>query len=226
MKELRHVAIIMDGNRRWAVENGLPKIAGHTRGAKNLRRIAESAAKKGISFLTLFTLSTENIKNRSEGEVTHLYALLEKIADERTLFQENDVRFGVIGDLGGLPEKTRNVLSGLKDSTSGNSGMTLTIAVNYGGRDEIVRAISRLMADAPKVPVTEALFSEYLDTAGMPDVDLLIRTAGHQRISNFLPWQSTYAELYFTDVKWPAFSEDDFVRAIEWFGEQQRNRGK
>lgn len=226
MKDLRHIAIIMDGNRRWAVENSLPKIIGHTHGAKNIRPIAEAAIRNDVSFLTLFTLSTENLKNRSAVELKHLYGLLEKIAGERALFQENDVRFGLIGDLSGLPEKTLRVLYGLKGETSGHSSMTLTIAVNYGGRDEIVRAASRLMGDSPEVPVTEALFSAYLDTAGMPDVDLLIRTAGHQRISNFLPWQSTYAELYFSDVKWPAFSPKDLDEAVRWFGEQQRNRGK
>lgn len=227
MKDIRHIAIIMDGNRRWAVERGLPKIVGHTYGAKNIRRITEAALRTGIPYLTLFVLSTENLKNRSEKELAHIFLLLEKLMDNLKLFEENDVRFKTIGDASRLPDRVRQILLELKRKTADHKGLTLTVAINYGGRDEILRAINTLLEKEPTGHILdESSFSAYLDTAGMPDVDLLIRTAGYQRISNFLPWQSVYAELYFTDVKWPAFSENDLTEALGWFSEQQRNRGK
>lgn len=220
---LNHLAIIMDGNRRWATERHLPKLLGHSEGAKNLKKVAEAALKRGIKFLTLYTLSTENLKNRNPEELDHLFSLIDQIADYLPDFEKHQSRFFVIGNLAGIPEKTRLRLEALMQKTANYNGMTLTLAINYGGRDEIIRAIRKMTALSE---INEETFSSHLDTTNMPDVDLVIRTAGDQRLSNFLPWQTAYAELYFTPVKWPAFSEKDLDTAIEWFEEQKRNGGK
>lgn len=226
-RELKHVAIILDGNRTWAAANGLPRMVGHTRGAQNIKDIVEVALNERIPYLTLYTLSTENLKNRSEDELKHLFSLFEKLVDYVDLFQKNDVKFNAIGDLGKMPANIQKSLTDLKELTKNNKALTLTTAINYGGRDEIIRAIKKLPQDPQALHnITEESFAEYLDTNGLPDVDLLIRTGGFQRLSNFLPWQSTYSELYFTETKWPAFKEKDLKAAIEWFFEQEMKKGK
>ncbi len=222
---IQHLAIIMDGNRRWATERGLPKLLGHTEGAKNLRTIAKAVRERGISYLTLYALSTENIRERSEEELKHLYSLFEKLIDYLGDFFENNACLHIIGNLGGLPEKTKNALLNVVEQTKNNTGLTLSLAINYGGRDEIIRAIQKF-GQHPDTKISEINFKEYLDTADIPDVDLVIRTGGHHRLSNFLLWQSAYAELYFTDTRWPAFDVQELDQAIIWFEEQQRNRGK
>jgi undecaprenyl diphosphate synthase len=222
--DVKHLAIIMDGNRRWATERGLPKFLGHTEGARNLKKVAEAVSKRGIKFLTLYALSTENLKNRSADELKHLFDLIGQIADNLPDFVKNNARFFVIGNLASIPDDTRTRLESLMTATANHTGLTLTLAINYGGRDEITRAVQKLLQE--KIDVTEETITNALDTTGMPDVDLVIRTAGDQRLSNFLPWQTTYAELYFTDVKWPAFSDRDLDAALAWFHEQKRNGGK
>jgi undecaprenyl diphosphate synthase len=222
-----HVAIIADGNRRWAAARGMPKLLGHTEGAKNLERIAKAAIKHGIKYLTIYALSTENLKGRSHEELRHLFNIFAKIAEHEQLFHENKARFRVIGDTSKLPMSLQQKLRGLEERTKEHSRIMLTVALNYGGRDEIIRAASRaLEKDKRGKTIDEAAFSSLLDTAGLPDVDLVIRTGGHRRLSNFLLWQAAYAELYFTDTFWPAFGEKEFAAALAWFAEQQRNRGE
>jgi len=219
-----HVAIIADGNRRWAVARGLPKLLGHTEGAKNLERIAKAAIKHGIKYLTIYALSTENLKGRSREELRHLFSIFARIAEREQLFHKNEGRFRVIGDLSKLPVSLQEKLRGLEERTEGHSRIVLTVALNYGGRDELVRAANRMLKKGRALD--EAAFGAALDTVGMPDVDLVIRTGGHRRLSNFLLWQAAYAELYFTDTFWPAFDEKEFATALAWFAEQQRNRGE
>ncbi|PIT86071.1 MAG: di-trans,poly-cis-decaprenylcistransferase [Candidatus Magasanikbacteria bacterium CG10_big_fil_rev_8_21_14_0_10_43_6] len=222
-----HIAIILDGNRRWATERGLPKMVGHTEGAKNIRRIAKTAIASGVQYLTLYTLSTENLKNRSDSELKHLFTLFGRIVEFLDDLTKHNVRLNVIGDITGLPQKTQEYLARAVENTKDNTGMVLTLAANYGGRDEITRAVKHIVASgiSPN-DVDEAYIQSMLDTGDMPEVDMVIRTGGDQRLSNFLPWQCVYAQLYFTPVKWPAFSPTDLQHAIDWFFEQKRNRGK
>lgn len=223
-KKLEHIAIIMDGNRTWANKKGLPKMLGHTEGAKNLKRVVKAAIHQGIKFLTMYALSTENLKNRSASELKHLFKLFAKLGDYKTLFQENNVKLKAIGNTKQLPKNLQEVLKEMITKTAQNTGLILNLAINYGGRDEIIRALKK--ATAVNIDLNEESFAKYLDTSGLPDVDLMIRTGGFQRTSNFLPWQATYAELYFTDVRWPDFGEEDLKEAIEWFFEQERKKGK
>lgn len=218
---MKHVAIILDGNRTWAASKGLPKFVGHTEGAKNIKRIIKAAIDEKIAYVTMYALSSENFKNRSEDELNHIFSLIEKLESELDLLFEHNVKLKVIGDRKKLPEKVKSVISDLEDRTKEHKTLTLTLAVNYGGRDELIRAAKKANGD-----LSEESFEQYLDTAGMPDVDLMIRTGGYQRLSNYLPWQTTYAELYFTPIKWPAFSPEDFKAALDWFKAQKRNKGK
>lgn len=225
--QIQHLAIIMDGNRRWAKEKFLPSFKGHTEGAETLRKITEIAANIGISYLTFYALSTENLTGRSEDELKHLFSLIEKMTNYLPDFQKNEVQVRIIGDISKLPENTRNALNSLVNETKNNKKLVLSLAINYGGRDEIIRATKKIIAEKiPRENITEELFEKYLDTYGIPDVDLMIRTGGAQRLSNYLPWQSTYAELYFIKTYWPDFSEKDLKNAIDWFYDQKRNKGK
>lgn len=222
----KHVAIIMDGNRRWATERGLPKFLGHTEGAKNIKRIATAAKKSGISYLTLFTLSTENLKGRSPEELTHLFSLISKLPAYLDEFIENETKLCVIGDISSIPETPRQQLLQLVDNTKDYHGFTLTLAINYGGKDEIVRAINRVLQEKNvTLPISEELISSHLDTAFMPEPELLIRTGGNNRLSNFLLWQSAYTELYFTNTFWPAFDEQSLHDALVFYQNQKRNFG-
>jgi len=224
--KLTHIAIVTDGNRRWAVAQGLPKLVGHVEGAKNVKRIAKSAIAHDVSYLTIWGMSTENLK-RSEEEVNKLFSLFGQIVDYIDDLKQDNVRLRLIGDLSRLPTETQEKLNHAVESSARHTGMTLTFALIYGGRDEIVRATKKILdAGLHADQITEETFAEHLDTAGMPEVDLVIRTGGHQRLSGYLPWQSVYAELYFTNTFWPAFDEKELDTAIEWFYEQQRNRGK
>jgi len=233
---IKHLAIIMDGNRRWATKKGLPKLLGHTEGAKVLKKIAEAVRERGIPYFTVWALSTENLKNRGETELKHLFALFNQLTDYLDDFFKNDTRCNLIGDLSQLPEDTQERLRAMVEKTKNNKSMVLTLAINYGGRDEILRAIRKYVAEKKSIPplvgegeggvkITEKTFQKYLDTATIPDPDLIIRTGGHQRLSGWMPWQTTYSELYFTPVYWPAFTEEDLDKAIEWFNEQERNQG-
>lgn len=224
----------MDGNRRWATERGKPKLFGHTEGAKTLKKVAKACKERNIPYMTVWALSTENLQNRSETELKHLFSLFNQLTDYLNDFFENNTKLKLIGNLSELPEKTQDKLNQVVEKTKDNDGMTLTLAVNYGGRDEIMRAFKKLMDEQSRSPllmgevstVIEEKISQYLDTHDLPDPDLIIRTGGHQRLSGFLPWQSTYSELYFTDTFWPDFDETELDKAIAWFEEQQRNRGK
>lgn len=224
---LQHIAIILDGNRRWATEKGMPKIAGHTKGAQNLKKIGLAGLKKNIAYLTVWGLSTENLKNRSREELAHLFDLFGKLVDYLDDFFKNGVRCNLIGDISGLPEKTRNKLLEVVERTKNNKKMTLTLALNYGGHDEIIRAFKKMTdAKIKSEDISEKTVQSFLDTADMPEVDLVIRTGGDSRLSGWLPWQTTYAELYFTKTYWPAFDERELDKAIDWFHNQTRNKGK
>ncbi len=226
-EKLTHVAIIMDGNRRWATEKNMPKMLGHTQGAKNVRTIAQAAQQLGIDYLTLWALSTENLKNRSEKELSHLFSLFSKLIDYLHEFVENNVQLRIIGDISQLPDSVEEKITQAVFKTKDNDGMTLTLAINYGGQDEIVRAVRNILKDGKTPDEIDALeFAKYLDTQDMPDPQLIIRTGGHQRLSGYLPWQSTYAELYFTPVYWPAFDEEELKKAVSWHDKQVQNRGK
>ena len=229
----QHLAIIMDGNRRWAKERGLPAFFGHNEGAKVVQKITKVVRERGIPYLTLYALSTENLK-RSEDELKKLFSLLHDVEKYLKDFLDNDVRLHIIGDLDGIPSDTAQRLRALMEKTKNNQAMVLTLAINYGGRNEIVRAVNRILLETKKSPILEGehitinekIFTSYLDTDTLPDVDLVIRTSGAQRLSNYLPWQTVYAELYFTETKWPAFTEIDLDLALTWFANQKRNHGK
>ncbi|MFM8291168.1 MAG: isoprenyl transferase [Planctomycetia bacterium] len=226
----RHVAIIMDGNGRWAQQRGLPRIEGHRRGVATVRRITEHCARLGIGQLTLYCLSSENWR-RPEAELQFLMHLLEQyMIEERSLLMRERIRLAMIGRRDGLPDTTLAELDRTVAMCAANGGMRLCLAINYGSRGEIVDAARRLAAEAAAgrldpATIDEEAFASRLDTAGMPDPDLLIRTAGEMRISNFLLWQISYAELWVTDVAWPDFSEADFDEAVAAFARRDRRFG-
>jgi undecaprenyl diphosphate synthase len=227
----RHVAIIMDGNGRWARRRLLPRLEGHRQGAKSVRRAVEFCRSNGIAFLTLYAFSTENWQ-RPQGEVSGLMKLLSQFLDsELEELHSNGIRLRVIGQLHRLSAPLAAKITGGIEKTSANKAMTLNIALSYGGRQEIVAAAQRIAAavksgELSEEAVNEKVFAEFLDTAGIPDPDLLIRTGGETRISNFLLWQSAYAELYFTPLLWPDFDESAFMKAIEEYRSRQRRFGK
>jgi len=209
----------------------MPRLEGHRQGAKSVRRAVEFCRRNGISFLTLYAFSTENWQ-RPEGEVSGLMKLLSQFLDsELEELHSNGIRLKVIGQLHRLPSVLAARVAAAIQRTSVNEAMTLSIALSYGGRQEILSAAQRIAAavksgEVNEEEVNESLFSAYLDTAGMPDPDLLIRTGGEMRISNFLLWQSAYTELYFTPLLWPDFDDDEFLKAIEEFRSRQRRFGK
>lgn len=227
INNLKHIAIIMDGNRRWATERNLPKIMGHSEGAKNVNRFIKLAQDRNIEYITIWALSTENLKERSEEELKHLFSLFEKLADDLDSSEKNNLRILNIGDITKLPPSTQTKLTAIAKKTETHTGLTLVLAINYGGRNEITRAIRKIVEDKITTEeITEDLITKYLDTTKIPDPEMIIRTGGDQRLSGYLPWQSTYAEIYFTPIMWPAFSEKDLDEAIDWFEQQKRNRGK
>lgn len=222
----KHVAIILDGNGRWATARGQERTAGHEAGADNIVRIARYAQEKGISVLSLYVFSTENWK-RSQQEVSALMRLLVRFfkvyIDE---FMQRHVQLRVMGDIRRLPFATRQSVKMGIEKTAENDGVVLNIGLNYGGRDEIARAARRAMEDGiSSEGLTSDVLERYLDTAGLPPVDLLIRTGGEKRLSNFMLWQLAYTEFYFTDTLWPDFKPADLDRAIEWFGQRNRRFG-
>jgi undecaprenyl diphosphate synthase len=222
----RHIAIIMDGNGRWAMRRGLPRIAGHKRGAETVRRTIEECRRLGIKVLTLYAFSDENW-GRPREEVGFLMDMLGSyLKAEIASMKANGIRFRTIGRTERLPSSARAWIERAVTETAGNTRMTLNLALSYGGRGEILEAIRRMgAAGVPAETATEEIFSSYLDTAGLPDPDLIIRTSGEQRISNFLLWQSAYAELYFTETLWPDFSEQDLMAAIVDYQGRQRRFG-
>ncbi|MDO9515633.1 MAG: isoprenyl transferase [Syntrophales bacterium] len=226
----RHIAVIMDGNGRWAKKNMLKRGMGHERGAESVRTVVKTCRELGIQYLTLYAFSVENWQ-RPKSEVRALISLLETyLKSELVEMKETGIRLFTIGDTEKLPKTVRDLLFRAMEETSGNSGMVLNLALSYGGRDEIISAVQGILRDAKlsnidEKTITKDVFSQYLYTADMPDPDLLIRTSGEYRLSNFLLWQMAYTELYFTDVLWPDFSKDELIEAIVDYQRRERRFG-
>ena len=226
----KHLAIIMDGNGRWAQNRSLPRIMGHQKGAESVRRIVEECRSLGIPYLTLYAFSSENW-GRPEDEVSALMGLLARyLRKELASLLSQNIRLNVIGEIGRLPADIRDILTDIVLQTQDNSAMTLTLALSYGSRNELLRACRTLaqeVLDGVCTPdmIDEEMFSSRLDTVGLPDPDFLIRTSGEMRISNFLLWQMAYAELYFCDIYWPDFNETALENALVEFGQRKRRFG-
>lgn len=226
----RHVAIILDGNGRWAKSKGMPRNYGHAQGSKNVEIICEEAYKMGIEYLTVYAFSTENWK-RPKDEVDALMKLLRGYMKTcLKTAEKNRMCVRVIGDKTGLDEDIRKRIDELEKATVHNDGLHFQIALNYGSRDEIIRAVNRITEEVKSGKLEpgqmdEEKFSTYLDTNGIPEPDLLIRTSGEQRLSNFLLWQLAYTEFYITDVHWPAFTKDELIKAIEAYNKRERRYG-
>lgn len=220
----KHIAIIMDGNRRWAKGHNLPVVAGHRAGAETLRKIIEACMKYEIKYLTVYAFSTENWK-RSPQEVADLMNLMREYLDklERDNKDRNS-RIKIIGDVTRLESDLQEKIKKLEESTKSNTGLTINVALNYGGRDEIVQAIKKL-SDADIQSLSSENFSKFLYTSESPDPDLIIRTAGEQRLSNFLLWQAAYSEFYYTNVLWPDFSSEELEKALDAFSQRTRKFG-
>ena len=230
MKVPQHVAIILDGNGRWAKAKGMPRNYGHAQGSKNVERICEEAWRMGIKYLTVYAFSTENW-TRPKDEVDALMKLLRNYM--KTCLKtaaKNDMKVRVIGDIEPLDEDIKKRISELEAATVDNGGLNFTIALNYGSRDEMTRAAKRMAQDCvagkldPEM-IDESVFESYLDTHGIPDPDLMIRTSGEQRLSNYLLWQLAYSEFYFTDVPWPDFTKEELKKAIEKYNSRDRRYG-
>ena len=223
----QHVAITMDGNGRWAKERGLPRIAGHKAGGENIRPVAKIFADHGVKYLTLYAFSTENW-SRPGPEVSALLGLLGRRIDKETdAFHRDNVRLVHLGRADRLSSRIRQKVESAVDLTKNNTGLTLCLAFDYGGRDEIVRATRRIVSSGLSPDsIEEAVFARYLDSAGIPDPDLLIRTGGESRLSNFLLWQVAYSELYFTPVLWPDFGAGAIEEALSEYSRRQRRFGR
>ncbi len=225
----RHIAIILDGNGRWAKKRGLPRTAGHVEGSENFRRIATYCKNIGVEYLTVYAFSTENWKRPPE-EVGAIMKLLGKYLHEAVDTMAKDhIRMKILGDVSALSPELRSLVDKTEKISQGYDGFQANICLNYGGRDEIIRAASRWAQDAAEGKVsgelTEEIFSSYLYSAGIPDPDLLIRPGGEQRISNFLLWQCAYSEFYYTDTLWPDFTPNDLDKAIEVYRSRDRRFG-
>lgn len=230
LKIPQHVAIILDGNGRWAKQRHMPRNFGHKAGADNLEQVISDAWDLGIKYLTVYAFSTENWK-RSVEEVTGIMTILRNFLRQSIeKSNKNNMRVSVIGERSRLDPDIRAAIEDLEKATKNNTGIRFIIALNYGGRDDITRAVRRISADVKdgkltEADITEDLISSYLDTADIPDPDLLIRTSGEIRISNFLPWQVAYSEFYFTDTLWPDFKKEDLEKAIEYYNGRDRRFG-
>ena len=226
----QHVAIILDGNGRWAKSKGMPRNYGHAQGSKNVERICEEAWRMGIKYLTVYAFSTENWQ-RPKSEVDALMKLLRNYMKTcLKTAEKNDMKIRVIGDIRPLDEDIKKRILELEEASRNNGGLNFTIALNYGSRDEMIRAVKRLAQDCvdQKVKpedIDEKLYAAYLDTRELPDPDLLIRTSGELRLSNYLLWQLAYSEFYFTDVPWPDFTKEELIRAIEHYNSRERRFG-
>lgn len=226
IKTPSHVAIILDGNGRWAEQKNMPRTFGHKNGAENVVDIAIHAKKRGIKYLTLYAFSTENWK-RPKKEVDYLMKLLIKFVNDKIdQLMEEDCKLNFLGDLSAIPDQTRQAVELALDRTKDNKSLFINIALNYGGRDELVHAFKSIISQGYKAEdIDEKLISDYLYTKDIPDPDLLIRPGGELRISNFLIYQIAYSELYFTDKLWPDFSYEDFDKAIEEYSRRNRRFG-
>ena len=229
MRVPNHIAIILDGNGRWAKKRGMPRSFGHVKGCENLEDICEVAKELGVKYLTVYAFSTENWK-RSKEEVDGLMKLFRNYLKKCIkISQKNNMRVKVIGDITAFDSDIQESIEKLEDFSKDFTDLHFQIALNYGSRDEITRAVNRMLEDqiAGKLetPVSEDTISGYLDTAGLPDPDLMIRTSGELRLSNYLLWQLAYSEFYFTDVPWPDFKKEELVKAIEKYNERDRRYG-
>ena len=230
MKVPQHIAIILDGNGRWAKAKGMPRNYGHAQGSKNVEKICEEAWRMGIKYLTVYAFSTENW-SRPENEVAALMKLLRNYM--KTCLKtaaKNDMKIRVIGDIEPLDDDIKSRIRELEAATINNGGLNFTIALNYGSRDELTRAARKMAKDCAEgklkaEEITESVFESYLDTHGIPDPDMMIRTSGEQRLSNYLLWQLAYSEFYFTDVPWPDFTKEELVKAIEDYNHRHRRFG-
>ena len=226
-----HIAVIMDGNGRWAKKKGKERIQGHKKGILSVRKLVEEASKINISYLTLFAFSTENWK-RPKNEVSTLMDLIVLSLDkELKTIIDNKIKLNAIGDMNSLPDEVKKKLKETIEKTKNNKKLTLTIAINYGGKEEITNAVNTIINKVKKniileEKVDEELINTHLYSNNLPDVDLLIRTSGEKRISNFLLWKISYAELYFTNILWPEFSKNDFNKAINNYQKRERRFGK
>ena len=229
MRVPNHIAIILDGNGRWAKKRGMPRSFGHVKGCENLEDICEVAKELGVKYLTVYAFSTENWK-RSKEEVDGLMKLFRNYLKKCIkISQKNNMRVKVIGDITAFDSDIQESIEKLEDFSKDFTDLHFQIALNYGSRDEITRAVNRMLEDQKagklETPVSEDTISGYLDTAGLPDPDLMIRTGGELRLSNYLLWQLAYSEFYFTDVPWPDFKKEELVKAIEKYNERDRRYG-
>ena len=229
MRVPNHIAIILDGNGRWAKKRGMPRSFGHVKGCENLEDICEVAKELGVKYLTVYAFSTENWK-RSKEEVDGLMKLFRNYLKKCIkISQKNNMRVKVIGDITVFDSDIQESIEKLEDFSKDFTDLHFQIALNYGSRDEITRAVNRMLEDQKagklETPVSEDTISGYLDTAGLPDPDLMIRTSGELRLSNYLLWQLAYSEFYFTDVPWPDFKKEELVKAIEKYNERDRRYG-
>lgn len=229
MRVPNHIAIILDGNGRWAQKRGMPRSFGHVKGCENLEDICEVAKELGVKYLTVYAFSTENWK-RSKEEVDGLMKLFRNYLKKCIkISQKNNMRVKVIGDITAFDSDIQESIEKLEDFSKDFTDLHFQIALNYGSRDEITRAVNRMLEDQKagklETPVSQDTISDYLDTAGIPDPDLMIRTSGELRLSNYLLWQLAYSEFYFTDVPWPDFKKEELVKAIEKYNERDRRYG-
>jgi undecaprenyl diphosphate synthase len=224
-----HIAIIMDGNGRWAQKRHMPRTMGHAKGAAGVKALVEHCAKLGVKCLTLFAFSTENWSRPAEEVSTLMGLFVQYLEKEMAALAAAGVRLKVIGDVAGFPADLQTRIHAAEAATQHNQAITLCVAANYGGQWDMVQAVKNWQVANPTLNVshlTQDQLVQYLSTAGMPDVDLLIRTGGEQRISNFLLWQAAYAELYFTDKLWPEFDESQLNKALHWYATRERRFGQ
>jgi undecaprenyl diphosphate synthase len=224
----KHIAIIMDGNRRWAHQRNLPDVKGHEAGSQNLQKIVEYCRDIGIKHLTVYALSTENWRKRSPFEVRGIFNLLVKIARTKAEeYHRSGIKFFVLGNFQAFPHKVKEAIKKILSLVIVDEKIQFNVALNYGGRDEIVNAMKKIIKDKiPEKKITENLIADYLYTKNQPDPDLIIRPGGEFRLSNFLIWQMSYAELYFTDILWPDFNPREMEKAIYWYQQRERRMGK
>jgi undecaprenyl diphosphate synthase len=219
-----HLAIILDGNRRWARKRRLPSALGHHKGIENLRKLLPTFIQNNITHLTTYALSTENLEKRTKSELQNLFTLIEKFAKNDDIFFENEIQLNIFGELKKFPTSTKKTLNKLVEKTKKHRKLIFNLALGYGSRKEIIRAANKFVKLSKRA--TEKSFEKKLYSYNQPAPNLLIRTGGKQRISNFLLWQLAYTELYFTEKMWPEFNEQELEKALQWYAEQKRTFGK
>lgn len=224
----QHIAIIMDGNRRWARSHNLPDIKGHERGSETLEKVVQAAEELGIKTVTVYALSTENIRERAKREVLGLFNLIRKgYHSKLKKMMKRGVRITILGEIEGLPVTLRKIIAAIRKTYIKNESIKLNIALNYGGKKELIEAIKEIVKDGINIDqINEKLIERHLYTNGQPDPELVIRTGGRMRLSNFLLWQTAYSEFYFTKTLWPDFDAAELKKAISWYQAQKRNFGK